>query len=111
MIKKNEKIRNDYEIVFSDDPSFKKNKIENETVEIIPNKIKLTIRLEKNQRGGKIVTVILGMPQNATYFLELTKKLKNHCGSGGTFKDNRIEIQGDHVERIKPYLLKIGFKI
>ena len=78
-------------------------------VPIDPTKTTLKIKLEKNQRGGKIVTVIFDFPFNPPYFEDLAKKLKNHLGTGGTFKD-QIEIQGDHRDRIEAYLLKLGFK-
>ena len=59
------------------------------------------------------MTVIFELPRNHAYFLELAKKLKAQCGSGGAFKeeDNQIEIQGDHREKIKVNLEKIGFKV
>jgi translation initiation factor 1 len=78
-------------------------------VTIEPSKITLKIKLEKNQRGGKTVTVIHDIPYNPSYFEDLCKKLKNHLGTGGTFK-NQIEIQGDHREKIELFLQKIGFK-
>lgn len=78
---------------------------------IDPSRVTLKMRLEKNGRGGKIVTVLFELPNNETYFLELTKKLKNTLGTGGTFKNSRIEIQGDHKVRLKAYLEKIGFKV
>lgn len=84
--------------------------------EIIPEKITIKMRLEKNQRGGKLVTVLIDLPFNPPYFEDLAKKLKNHCGSGGTFKNEglqklQIEIQGDQRNKIETYLLKLKFKI
>lgn len=81
--------------------------------EIIPDKTTLKIKLEKNQRGGKIVTVIHELPYNPAYFEDLTRKLKNHCGTGGTFKDAenlQIELQGDQRLKVEAYLLKLNFK-
>lgn len=82
-------------------------------IPILPAKITLKIRLEKNQRGGKTVTVIFNIPFNPDYFFDLTKKLKNYCGTGGSFKkeEMQIEIQGDHRLKIEDYLKKIGFNI
>jgi translation initiation factor 1 len=71
----------------------------------------LKIRLEKNGRGGKSVTVVFELPHNEAYFKELEKKLKAQCGTGGSYKSNVIEIQGDHREKIKSYLEKLGFKV
>jgi len=82
-------------------------------VTITPEKTTLKIKLEKNQRGGKLVTVIHDLPHNPPYFEDLAKKLKNHCGTGGTFKKEgkgQIELQGDQREKVEAFLLKVGFK-
>jgi translation initiation factor 1 len=76
-----------------------------------PTKVTIKMRLEKAGRGGKVVTVLFELPNNETYFTDLTKQLKNSLGTGGTFKDRRIEIQGDHKTRIQTYLEKMGFKV
>lgn len=78
---------------------------------IIPNEIDLKIQLEKNKRGGKTVSVIMSLPYNPKYFQKLTKDLKKICGTGGSFKESSIEIQGDHRDKLKVYLEKLGFKV
>ena len=83
-------------------------------VEVNPAKTTLKIRLEKNQRGGKLVTVIFELPNNPEYFEAVCKKLKNSCGTGGTFKQEgkaQIELQGDQREKAKVFLIKMGFTI
>ena len=80
---------------------------------IDPSKVILKIKLEKNQRGGKLVTVLHDFPFNPPYFEDLAKKLKNHCGTGGTYKKEekaQIELQGDQREKVEIYLAKLGFK-
>lgn len=42
---------------------------------------------------------------------ELAGLLKQRCGTGGTVKDGRIEIQGDQRERIVAELEKLGYKV
>jgi len=109
----------DYEIVYSDDPNFKKRCSKcgkypcgcPKKGDLIPGLYTLKIRLEKNGRGGKVVTVVFELPENEPYFKEIEKKLKSVCGTGGSYKNNQIEIQGDHREKIKAFLEKIGFKI
>ncbi len=83
------------------------------SVAIVPEKTTLKIKLEKNQRGGKLVTVIHDLPFNPPYFEDLAKKLKNHCGTGGTFKKEgkgQIELQGDQREKVEAFLAKLNFK-
>ena len=83
-------------------------------IEILPEKTTLKMKLEKNQRGGKLVTVIFDLPHNPIFFEELTKKLKNFCGTGGTFKKDlkaQIELQGDQRQKAEAMLIKLGFKI
>ena len=82
-------------------------------VEIVPEKTVIKIKIEKNQRGGKTVTVIHDLPYNPKYFEDLAKKLKNHCGTGGTFKKDspiQIELQGEQRDKVEQYLAKLNFK-
>jgi translation initiation factor 1 len=71
-------------------------------------------RLEKSGRGGKIVTVVDGLPKFELFLKDLTKELKTKCGVGGTYlmdgKDGCIEIQGDKRVQIKALFDKKGFK-
>jgi len=66
------------------------------------------LRMEKQGRGGKTVTVIDRLPKNEVFLKNLTKLLKNKCGSGGTYltdgKDGVIEIQGDKRDLIRTLL-------
>jgi translation initiation factor 1 len=109
----------DYELVYSDDPNFKKRCLKcgkfpcacPKSSDLVPGSHTLKIRLEKNGRGGKTVTVIFELPPNEAYFKDLEKKLKALCGTGGSYKDHKIDIQGDHREKIKVFLEKIGFKV
>ena len=41
----------------------------------------------------------------------LATLLKNRCGTGGTAKDGRIEIQGDHRDNLARELEKLGYKV
>lgn len=109
----------DYELVYSDDPNFKKRcpKCSKypcacpKARDLKPSEHTLKVRLEKNGRGGKVVTVVFELPANEEYFSDLAKKLKAQCGSGGSFKNSMIEIQGDHREKVKTFLEKTGFKV
>ncbi len=73
------------------------------------------LRVEKQGRGGKTVTVIDGLPKVNVFLKDLTKLLKNRCGSGGTFlmdgKEGVIEIQGDKREQIAGILKEQGIRV
>jgi translation initiation factor 1 len=69
------------------------------------------IMRDKKHRGGKTVTVITGIPASATEITTLAQQLKKLCGSGGTVKEDTIEIQGDHLDKIQTKLTELGFKV
>ena len=99
-------------IVWTDDPSIKNKKKEKKIFNMVPAEHCLSIRPEKKGRGGKVVSVIYDFPIGSEdYFKKLTKKLKRECGSGGTFKVDSIEVQGDHRDKIKVFLEKLGFGV
>ena len=64
---------------------------------------------EKKGRGGKVVTVISGLPVAGNDLKALAKQLKKRCGGGGAVKDGNIELQGDHVDILVEHLQKVGF--
>ena len=66
---------------------------------------------DRKGRGGKTVTVINGVPGNDTAVSTLAQQLKKLCGSGGTIKDNTIEIQGDHRDKIVSALTQRGYTV
>tara|TARA_R110000868_G_scaffold381657_1_gene648051 strand:- start:167 stop:388 length:222 start_codon:yes stop_codon:yes gene_type:complete len=71
--------------------------------------MKVTVALETAGRRGKEVTVIKNIQHNPQHIEKIAKKLKGQLGTGGTVKGKNIEIQGNHVERVKPLLEKEGF--
>ncbi len=65
---------------------------------------------ETKGRGGKGVTVITDLPLDEKGLAELATKLKTRLGTGGTVKDGRIEIQGDHRDRIVAEIEGMGYR-
>ncbi|MBW2991158.1 stress response translation initiation inhibitor YciH [Candidatus Woesearchaeota archaeon] len=61
------------------------------------------------KKFGKRNTVIKGINQHEINLKELAKKLKTRFACGGTAKDGVIELQGDHLKKIKAELVKLGF--
>lgn len=63
-----------------------------------------------SRRYGKTVTVIDGIDGNDIDIADLSKTLKSRCAAGGTCKDGRIELQGDHKKKVKLVLEEMGFR-
>lgn len=66
--------------------------------------------LEKNGRGGKTVSVIKGIMSPPAGKEALVKLLKTRLGTGGAVKEDDVEIQGDHREKIVAILNELGYK-
>jgi len=69
-----------------------------------------SIQRETKGRGGKTVTVIRGLQLTPDDMKELARQLKQACGSGGTIKEETIEIQGDHRDKAAAKLRALGYK-
>jgi len=64
-----------------------------------------------SRRYGKQVTIVEGINSNDIDLEDLAKKLKTACASGGTVKDDKIELQGDHKKRVAKVLNEMGFNV
>lgn len=62
-------------------------------------------------RKGKAASVVSGLPLGPPELEALAALLKKRCGAGGTVRDGRIEIQGEHRERIVAELEELGYKV
>lgn len=74
--------------------------------EISKTEQQIEVSREK-KKFGKISTVITGFKD--VDLREIAKKLKAKLACGGTVKNNAIELQGDHKNKIKPILIEMGF--
>ncbi len=63
---------------------------------------------ETQGRNGNAVTVISGLGVNSAELAKLASELKRRCGSGGTVRENRIEIQGEHRDVLLAELARRG---
>jgi translation initiation factor 1 len=71
----------------------------------------IRVTLDRKRRAGKTVTIANGFQHSAETLASVAQTLKKKCGSGGTAKDGEIEIQGDHVARVKAELEKLGYRV
>ncbi len=69
---------------------------------------KIIVKVEK-KKFGKVYTVITGIDNKEINMKDLAKKLKTEFACGGTIKENKIELQGDHKKKTKDFLVKMGF--
>ena len=73
---------------------------------------RLEIRREKSGRGGKTVTTVkpfpsyIGLEQKE----KLLKKLKSTLGTGGTWVQQTMELQGDKRKEVYDWMEESGFK-
>lgn len=81
------------------------------TKSLPPREQTVYLHRDSKGRGGKTVTLIKKLVLSEDDMKELARKLKQVCGSGGTVKDNVIEIQGEHREKIAEALIKMGYKV
>ncbi|MFH1063474.1 MAG: translation initiation factor [Candidatus Woesearchaeota archaeon] len=72
---------------------------ENQLIEVIAEKRKF----------GKQYTVIVGIDTKEIDMNQLLKKLKNRLACGGTAKGGKIELQGQHMQKVKAVLIEVGF--
>ena len=68
---------------------------------------KITVATEK-RRYGKMITVVFGFDKGID-IKTTARALKEELACGGTVKDNKIELQGNHKKQVKPILVKLGF--
>jgi translation initiation factor 1 len=68
----------------------------------------ITVLISK-RKWGKKYTLIEGIDQKQIDLNEVSKKLKSKLACGGTAKEGKIELQGDHKYRVKQLLIQMGF--
>lgn len=99
-------------VVYSTNPDFQyQYDDESEAETLPPSQQRLRVRIERNHRGGKVVTLVTGFVGSDDDLQELGRKLKNKCGVGGSAKDGEIIIQGDNLEKVKQFLVQMGYRL
>ncbi len=78
-----------------------------------PKMGRVVLRRETAHRGGKMVIVVHDFAPSIPMSVieELARKLRNACGCGGTTRQRAIELQGNHVARIRALLEEEGFRV
>ena len=78
-----------------------------------PKDVPKTVRVSSTNKGrkGKTVTLIKGLRMNPSELKAYAGKLKKKTGTGGSFKDGVIEIQGDYREKVEGILKNDGWEV
>ena len=69
---------------------------------------RVVVKVEK-RKFKKNYTVIEGIDEKEINIKDLIRTLKNKLACGGTIKGGKIELQGNHKNKVKPILVQIGF--
>jgi translation initiation factor 1 len=76
--------------------------------EIEKEQQRIRIRLE-TRKFGKATTIIDGIDDKNSNLSSIAQKLKTYCACGGTSKNGQIMLQGDHRDRVRDFLVKVGY--
>ncbi|WP_435178399.1 stress response translation initiation inhibitor YciH [Halorussus sp. AFM4] len=71
---------------------------------------RLSIRVDE-RTYGKAMTVVEGFDESSVDVGDLASTLKSRLATGGTVDEGRIELQGDHRERVAEILRDEGFQV
>jgi len=71
---------------------------------------RIKVRLEL-RKYNKPATVIEGINGNEKELSDMARKLKSWCACGGTAKNGKIILQGDHRDKLPGLLTKLGFDL
>ena len=69
---------------------------------------KILVYIER-KKFNKNYTIVEGIDEKEIDLKDLAKKLKSELACGGTIKDGKIELQGEHKQKTKKILIDYGF--
>lgn len=71
-----------------------------------------TVRIRVDERRfGKQMTIVEGIDRNSVDIGSLASDLKSKLACGGTVDEDRIELQGEHTDRVTEELADRGFAV
>lgn len=76
----------------------------------LPSGLVARVQREKAHRAGRWVTVVYDLQLPDADLERICAQIKKRCATGGTVKDGRLEIQGDHAVKILAELSGLGIR-
>lgn len=71
----------------------------------------LRVSIDRKGRKGKTATIVEGFTCGDDTLLDIAARLKSKLGTGGSARGGEILIQGDVVDKVKPLLAAMGYKV
>ena len=102
-------INKDVQLVYSTDSKLMNSKSDSSNEGFTDGFVR--VRRETKGRKGAGVVTVSGIPEETSKVKEIAKRLKKRCGTGGSVKNDVIEIQGDKKDLIKSELEAMGYKV
>lgn len=75
-----------------------------------PAEQRVKVKLEK-RKGGRVMTVLDDLVLTPEDRKALARELKDHCGTGGSAGKSGIELQGDHRDKVREFLLERAYRL
>ncbi|MBI3035664.1 stress response translation initiation inhibitor YciH [Candidatus Woesearchaeota archaeon] len=69
---------------------------------------KILVYIER-KKFNKNYTIVKGIDEKEIDLRDLARKLKSELACGGTIKEGKIELQGEHKQKARSILIKYGF--
>ncbi|WNY23456.1 hypothetical protein MmiHf6_07630 [Methanimicrococcus hongohii] len=76
--------------------------------EVAKEQQRITVKVNR-RRYGKEVTIVEGLDPSEIDVHDLATYLKSKFACGGTIRESSIELQGNHLGRMKDVLIQRGF--
>src|SRR3989344_2547511 len=71
---------------------------------------KILVYIER-KKFNKNYTIVEGIDAKEIDLKDLAKRLKSALACGGTIKEGKIELQGEHKQRVRKILVDYGFAL
>ena len=71
----------------------------------------MQLALDTHGRKGKTVTMVIGLRHNPATMEDIARILKQFCGTGGTVKEGKIELQGDQRTRAAEKMKEMNYLV